>query len=139
MGLEISELCLWVEDTFKIEIDDEAVHIATVGDLHRYVVDKLNVPQSDKRCATPKAFLMLRRTLADHLGVAEKSITTSSKLADLVPRRRRQAVWKRLEEAHQWGLPSLEEPGYVVIVAGLLCTLGFAAWVFLWAPVECPP
>ena len=146
MGLEVTELLIAVEETFDIEIDDEASEVNTVGDLYHYVLDRLGIRRQRRRCATLPAFLALRKALADYCGVPEKSIRPETKMRTLVPRWRRQALWCHLEDVHGWELPPLREP-YCVLVGGCLFysfliavpyLLGVAVIPVKWNPVWNP-
>ena len=45
MGLDSTELVLEIEDTFQIQIpDDEYAGLATVGQLHDYIVERTQQP-----------------------------------------------------------------------------------------------
>lgn len=45
MGLDTVEIILRTEETFAIDLSDsECAQVATVGDLYRLILDKLNLP-----------------------------------------------------------------------------------------------
>ena len=77
MGLDAVEIVMRTEDEFSISIsDDEAGAAATVGDLYRVVLAKLDVTPG---CLTSKAFYTTRRALVGSLGVPRRSIRPSTR------------------------------------------------------------
>jgi len=111
MGLDAVEIVMRTEDEFSITIsDEEAETAATVGDLYRIVLAKLNVAPG---CLTSRSFYRTRRALVEVLGVPRHSIRPSTRLAPLLSDQMRREQWSEL--GHDLGLkmPALRIPSAV--------------------------
>ncbi len=119
MGLDLVELTMEVEETFGIAIPDaDAAGIVTVGELHRYVVEKLRAGEATltmSGCRSRAAFYRLRRALVEGLGVERRGIRPATVMGSLVAPRGRRDSWVRLEQALGVRLPRLVRPKALVI------------------------
>ena len=110
MGLDLVELVIKVEETFTIQIDDrDASEIITVGQLYRYVLDRVDVQEGDP-CLTSQAFYRLRRDFQTGLGVSRDRVRPCANVEELLPRAGRKQHWESLGEALQVHLPDLRRP-----------------------------
>ena len=79
MGLDSVELVLTVEDVFDITIPDEhAPNMATVGDLHQFVVGeliRLGRPNVDRDVV----YDLLRNLICFQLGVKPEQVTPAAR------------------------------------------------------------
>lgn len=114
MGLDSVELILAIEDKFQIHIPDEEVsRIATVGELHRLILSKLESSRSNP-CLTSIAFYRTRRGFIDTFGMARRTIQPSTALEQLLPRQDRRAVWRRLQNSMALTVPSLTYSPWII-------------------------
>ena len=110
MGLDLVELVIKVEETFTIQIDDrDASEIITVGQLYRYVLDRVDVQEGDP-CLTSQAFYRLRHNFQTGLGVSRDRVRPCANVEELLPRAGRKQHWESLGEALQVHLPDLRRP-----------------------------
>jgi acyl carrier protein len=135
MGLDIVELVLEVEKAFSISIDDrEASTIITVGDLCRYVLDKLGAAEG-RGCLSNVVFYRLRRALTDSFGIDRVRVRPDTPVGSLLPYASRRQDWRRLSAATGLTLPVLERPAWVYgivcpsWVVGLVATVGLLFFV----------
>jgi acyl carrier protein len=71
MGLDVVDLVMRVEQEFGITIDDlDAAELGTVGQLHRYVLRKLDRGAGDDGVRD-----RLTAIIAEHAGVARDRVT----------------------------------------------------------------
>lgn len=118
MGLDTVELVLEIEDAFSIQIPDaEASQIVTVGDLHKYIVAKLD----PTACLSASAFRSLRRA-ARSLGATER-LRPRDSIERLLPATRRRRFWAELQRSAAVRLPRLRRPPWLVMAATLTVTL----------------
>lgn len=114
MGLDSVVLVLEVEEAFGIKIPDaDAEKLATVGELHRYVVAMLGVDDPSRRrsrCPSQAAFHQLRRALVGELGVDRGSVRLATPMGALVPVEDRRAAWDRLARGFDFPFPTLVRP-----------------------------
>jgi hypothetical protein len=128
MGLDGVELLLAVEDAFQIHIaDEEAGNVATVGDLHNLVVDRLHAKDA-KACLTSAAFYRVRRGIIDTLKINRRDIRPSTPLETILPRDSRRQRWRDLQQVVRLKVPDLQHPGWIQLSM-------FAAGVALAAAV----
>lgn len=79
MGLDAVELVLAVEDIFGIEIPDTAAErMATVGDLHAYIVAELQ-RQGRTALSADIAMDMLRNLICFQLRVPRESVVPGAR------------------------------------------------------------
>jgi hypothetical protein len=130
------ELIHRVEDEFEIAIDDdEALRLATVGDLYRLVLSKAG---TNPACLTSRAFYRTRQALAEALGVPRRGIRESTELGTLLPHSRRSEPWKRIAAEIGLKFPRLRHPrqwnDLFLLCSMLLAALPVAAlWWALYA------
>lgn len=127
MGLDTVELVMKVEETFDLTIpDEEAEKILTLGDLYRFVLDRLEQPaDGPSRCLSAQTFYRLRRHLMGGFRVERRRIRPASELAELFPEASRRADWSRLGASMGWELPPLLPPKWVESAGDWL----FVAWL----------
>jgi acyl carrier protein len=108
MGLDTVELVLRVEETFGLDLpDDELESVATVGDLYKLLLSKLD---GSYACLSSRAFYRVRRSMVEVLGVSRRSIRPSTELQPLLGNRESVGRWKRIEELAALRFPRLEHP-----------------------------
>lgn len=134
MGLDTVELVMEVEEAFGITIPDaEAEKIQTIGDLHHYVLARIDGPTlTTPGCLSAAAFYRLRRQLMGRFRVERRRIRPASRLDDLIPSTDRRAEWQRLGECLGWRLPDLVHPGWVRSVFFGLLLAWAATTIVAW-------
>lgn len=151
MGLDAVEIVMEMEEEFDLTIpDSEAQEIETVGDLYRYVLGRLGLdddpPATPVTLAVPGepcpnlvVFHRLRRSLMHACGIARGAVKPSADLADLLPIRRREENWRRLEQSLgvrlPWLAPNEFDLGTRALCNGLLaiaCATAYLAYAFDW-------
>ncbi len=129
MGLDAVELLIEIEDTFSIEIPDEdASRMATVGDVHEYIVANSNMASKGSVCLSASAFRSLRRAAAS-LGVTDR-LRPRDSIDRLLPDSGRRRFWTSLQHSAQLRLPKLRRPKWMVAAATVVVML-LTAWVGL--------
>jgi len=138
MGLDGVALILELERRFGIEIPDrDAASLRTSREVVDYVLAEL--PQeTEPTCLSQAAFYRVRAALLAELQLERRELRVRSRLDELIPRRRRRAVWGKLPAASglaSW--PSLKRSTHTVevivaisILAGAVLYLQSEA--FLW-------
>jgi acyl carrier protein len=121
MSLDIVELIVEIEDKFGVTIPDrDAERIRTVGNLYQYLLGCRNVARrfpGPEVCPSSATFYRARRALCAQLGLARRSVTPSSVLAELIPEDQRRSHWQQLRAAlRPFNLPGLQRPGWLRIV-----------------------
>jgi hypothetical protein len=110
MGLDLVELVMRVEEEYGIEIgDDEAAQLETCGQLHQFLLGKLNI-QPSERCLSSATFYRMRRSLVELSGQSRCEISPQTPMNQLLPLRQRRANWQQLKERSHLNLPDLELP-----------------------------
>lgn len=140
MGLDGVELVMEVEATFSVVIDDrDAEKLLKVGDLHRYVLERLGAELPDEPgCLSAVVFNRLRRALGQALDVDRKRVRPEVAVESLVPADSRPDAWRRLGAALGLALPQLERPEWVYAVVvpawglGTVSTVGLVVNLFLY-------
>jgi acyl carrier protein len=113
MSLDSLELLMEVENTFGIQIPDlEAEEIGTVGDFYQCVLSKLEILPIEG-CRSQKLFYRFRRILADKYKISLKSITTTTPLENIIPKKNRKQAWRELEKRFVLKLPDLDRPYWI--------------------------
>ena len=110
MSLDTVELVMITEETFGLTIPErDAEKILTVGDLYRYVLDRVSL--SDVAgCLSSAQFYRLRRALMESLGVARERVRPAASIDDLISLESRREHWERLGSALGLNLPALRRP-----------------------------
>jgi hypothetical protein len=123
MGLDGVEIVMAVEDAFDIQIEDsEAEKILTPRQLIDLVMAKVPIVSADV-CLTHRAFNLLRTFLLGKCGLARSSVTPRAQLGELLPAKRRPAVFGHLAAELVIPAPALVRADWlkgVLITAGLL-------------------
>jgi acyl carrier protein len=112
MGLDTVELVMDVEESFGVEIpDDAAQQIITVGDLFEFVKSQTDLAPAGT-CLTAATFYDIRKGL-QHAGITAR-FGPSTPLAEIVPHRERRSFWATLSQNTQLRLPDLYRPSWIV-------------------------
>jgi len=75
MGLDTVELVMAVEKRFAIEIPDKvAAQIATVGQLHQYVMEELK-RRGSVELTSDRVYTILTDLICRQLGVSREAVT----------------------------------------------------------------
>jgi len=121
MGLDLVEILLEVEGTFKIRLREEDYPtIRTIGDLHELVVRELATPTEDA-AVTGHLFYKVRGALVETFGVSRESVRTGWRLDELVPRLNRREAWRQFGDRLGIKLPALRRPPWLECFLGLVC------------------
>lgn len=124
MGLEIVGIVLSVEERFGISMPDrDVIEMETVGDMHRYILDRLSesgrlLPGADREgsaCPSLRAFNRVRRGLVNTVSVDRRSVRLDARLSSLLPWHRRRSHWAQLERDLGHRLPRLAVPRWVAL------------------------
>lgn len=126
MGLELVEIVMEAEERFGIIVsDDDAFQIRTVGEFHKYILDRRE-EQRQQGCPTGRAFRDIRRVLTETTSTAKQAIRPSTELATLLPLRIRRRAWRRLDKDVPGRRRALRLPLRLgPIMAGLCVIAGF--------------
>jgi acyl carrier protein len=82
MGLDTVELVMKVEETFDLEIPDVvAAKLATVGQLHSYLVERIN-QRSDLPVDPAATFVRLRDIICRQLKVKPDAVTPDARFVE---------------------------------------------------------
>lgn len=136
MGLDGVELVMQVEEEFEISIaDSDYSQIATVGCLHQYILQQLEIRHQSylthQTCPSVPAFVETRRAITMLLPIERKMVRPTTQLATILPRRSRRHVWQQLQAVTHIRLPPLVlPPGIrqlaIVGTVGILLTTAYA-------------
>ncbi len=131
MGLDSVELVMAVEEKFGISIsDEEACSILTVGEMHRCIMNKVDM--SDKSsCLTQRAFHLLRRNVVRQFGISRRSFMPNTDLDSVIPQAGRRKQWLTLQRsvgAVRWPALCLTKIAGIALITSLLVIPGVAAW-----------
>lgn len=111
MGLDVAELIIEIEESFRIRLDDnELPEIKTVGQLHTAVLAKLG-KKATSVCLSSAVFYRLRRVLTGTFGVAREQVRLATVTEGIIPADERRVQWHNLGQGlGNWRLPELERP-----------------------------
>jgi len=108
MGLDVVEIVLRVEESFGVDLpDDELESAATVGDLYRLLLRKLD---GGYDCLSSRTFYRVRRSMVNVLGVPRRTVRPGTELARLLPTGNRRSAWRRIAAEAGLRFPPLEFP-----------------------------
>ncbi|MEQ8246018.1 hypothetical protein [Fulvivirga sp.] len=134
MGLDSVELVIEVEKTFNIAISDiEAEKIITVGDFYDVVWDKIKENESDK-CKSAILFYRCRAFFQEKYSVNRQDFKLDAKLDDIIPKTKRRAEWKLIQNEFEFKLPDLVFPNWIsstLVFLGTLLILGGLIMAFI--------
>jgi CBS domain containing-hemolysin-like protein len=88
MGLDYTEIIMWLEQDFNIEIDDESIakqEYETVGGLYFYILERMKKQSSTIACPNVPVFFHLRDAFVNCAHVDKSAIKTSTQLKCLIP------------------------------------------------------
>lgn len=142
MGLDAVELMMELEESFGLQIPDEAMsEVRTVGDLYSKILQILNSQKHSKLnpevCLTSATFCWLRRHLAPTIKES-RSIRPRMKLVESLPSESRIALWKKLASETNLRFPALVRPSWLVLM--ICCVTSTAAvMTFLSMPTTSSP
>ncbi|WP_237488026.1 acyl carrier protein, partial [Hufsiella arboris] len=129
---DISDLLVKVEKSFDIKFGNtELMHISTFGELCDHIANKIQLDNSDD-CTTQQAFYKLRDTISSTLQIDNKTISTNSSLADLLPRQSRRASTKKLEKQLGFKLNILRPPHWVTGTLVIILLASLVGLFFNW-------
>jgi len=125
MGLDGVELVLEAEESFGITLaDDEMPKIVTVGQFYDAIMRELPSPEK-KFCLSAVTFHKLRQALLTVTSRRRAEIRPGTCLDTLLPRRRRKAAWRKIQQLSGLRLPRLRLPRWGVHAA-VICLVLFA-------------
>lgn len=141
MGLDVVELVIEVEGAFEISIaDSDYSQIATVGDLHQYILRQLDSQHQSylahQNCPSVPAFLAARRAITTLLPVSRKVVRPTTQLAAIIPKQSRRHVWQQLQVVTHIRLPPLVLPSGIRLLA-FVATVGMLV-ATTWACIDLP-
>jgi hypothetical protein len=130
MGLDVMELVMEMEETFRIVLPDSDLgSVRTLGDLYGLILRQMD-RQRNGPCLSSFTFYRVRRAFVEASDVPRWSISPRSRLEDLLPIGSRRFLWERLQESlGSIPLPNLTRPGWLIgsIAVGALAFLGIMA------------
>lgn len=125
---DLEDLLVEVEASFGIQIaDGELAHITTFGQLFDYIVNKIQLEDTND-CTTQQAFYKLREAITATLGVDGKTIVPNILASEVFPRQDRRLKVRHLENHLGMKLRILRPPNWVtsmLLIAFFASILGF--------------
>lgn len=127
MGLDAVEFVMRCEETFGIDISDEAAErMRTPRDVIDYVMTQVRVSEHPV-CLSQHAFHKLRGAFTRTLHINRAAFRPRERIEDFVPEEGRRAMWAQLNtDLRGIKLFGLERPAWL---AALLTTLSIGAWI----------
>jgi acyl carrier protein len=118
MGLDIVEMVMEIEERFGIEIEDDALmQIRTVGDMHVFLMSKLQRDAARPMpCLSSRTFYRLRRAMMAELGVARNVIRPKVPVDAILRREDLEHRYRQLELATGLTLPELRYPTWTRVL-----------------------
>jgi acyl carrier protein len=118
MGLDTVELVMAFEETFGVEIPDDAAEtMLTVRDVIDYMYARVKesewreAKEGKAACLTQHTFYRVRKAAISELGVDRDKIRPMARWDELIPRSSRREAWKHFQRALATSsLPPLEKP-----------------------------
>ncbi len=136
MGLDLVEIIMATEETFKFAIaDSEAEKCDTVGKLVELVHAKIS-QFSDGPCQSQHGFYVIRKQLMEQLNLSRSAIKPDTRLDDIIPVSRRNEIWQQLIfsiTARNY-VPSLDHPAWMELTIFLISVGTFIA-LFIWSNI----
>ena len=139
MGLDGVELVMAVEEEFKVNIpDDDATRCVTVGMLVDLIHSRVRQRPEDP-CLSQHGFYVIRKALMGVLGLERSRIRPDDRLDDLISRKDRLIVWRKVFQALQDQNavePTLQCPRWMKLMATLVIpgTVCLLITVLTWLP-----
>ena len=100
MGLDTVELVMRIEETFGIEIHDRvASTLYTPRDVMDFILTQVEVSDAPLPCLSQMAFHSLRIAFVETLGLQRRQIRPDTALAELLPEKDRELIWKQLRNS----------------------------------------
>lgn len=107
MGLDAVELVMETEDRFDTSIPDAfAESIQTVGDLHKFLMNRLRI--RDASCTTAAMFYPIRKLLVTDFGVERSTVRPETQLSQLISPAHRDRFWQQIQLRLLTSLPKLQ-------------------------------
>lgn len=132
MGLDSVELLIGFEEAFGLATPSEAAaRMRTPRDVIDYVMEQVEASAAP-RCASQRAFHLVRRELMRSLSVPRRRVRSQSRLSELIPRVRRKELWSEIGSsvaASEW--PVLVRPRRLILLLALT-SVAVAAVVGYW-------
>jgi acyl carrier protein len=134
MGLDAVELVIVIEDEFQIVLsDEEAFKCETPNLLTDLVYSKLRQSESGV-CPPMHGFYIIRKTLMEQLSIPREKIKPETKLVELIDKKDRVLLWKRLLSTLSTGqtiYAPLEKPRWIAISIFISSLIVFALFLFI--------
>lgn len=97
MGLDLVEILMETENQFEVSILDSEVYDAvTVGKYVEVVYSKLRKDQNSP-CPSQHSFYLIRQNLINTYGLSREKIKLDSKLAEIIPSKKRRHLWEKFK------------------------------------------
>jgi hypothetical protein len=129
---DIEDLLIKVETSFDIKfVGDELVHITTFGQLCDHITNKIQLDNSDD-CTSQQAFYKLRFAISSTFQIDNKTISTDSPLANLLPRKSRRSKTKKLESHLGFKINILRPPHWVTRTLAIILLTSLVGLFFNW-------
>jgi hypothetical protein len=137
MGLDSVEIVLRIEETFGVDLPDDAISsIRTVGELYTLLLSKLD---GGYACLSSRAFYRVRRAMMEVLGVKRQLIRPSTELEHILPRNSRIPDWKRIQKQSGLRFPALMHPRWFHWTAFGICISIYLLFCLVTAPILFEP
>ncbi len=108
MGLEGIELLMEVEERFNTSISDStAEQIETIGDLHSFLMKRIEQRFSDT-CPSTRWFYIIRKMLVNEFGIERSLVRPSAFLQSLVCADNRHKFWRQIKSTIAPKIPNLK-------------------------------
>jgi hypothetical protein len=129
---DISDLLKEIEKSFNIKFEgDELAYITNFGELCDHITNKMQLEDSDG-CTSQQAFYKLRNAMSSELQIDKDEITRQRKLEELLPKKIRRTILKKLEQKLDFKLKILTSPDWVIFPLLIILLLSFICFFFSW-------
>jgi len=129
---DIEDLLVKVETSFEIKsVSNELVHIKTFGQLCDYIVNKIQLNNSEE-CSSQQAFYKLRDAISSTLQIENKTISTDFPLAEILPRKSRRSRIKKIEKHLGFKINILRPSHWVIGILAIIFLISIIGLFFNW-------
>jgi len=129
---DLEDLLLKIEFSFDFKFDDnELVDINTFGEFIDKVTHKIQL-EDVNNCTGQQAFYKLRLIISSTLQIDPKSIATDFLLIDILPRKNRRYILKKLEDHLGFKLNILRPPHWVSFSLLIIFIASLIGLFFNW-------
>lgn len=102
-----------MEESFRIKfVDNELKDITTIGQLCDQIISKIEFKNTND-CTSQQAFYKLKNAISEVINLDKKSITPSTSLDNILPRKHRLVSLKKIENHIGFKLNILRPPNWV--------------------------